>query len=133
MAKPVSNEPPTSGGQEINYLSWAVHSSTTFTIEEGSGFNIQAEFQAPVDTVTWPAFWLNGADTWPPEIDLAEWKASSEIQSIDMEYDSPDNFHAVRTEIRDEDGSNTSVSFYLYDTEVTTQYGRGYVRKPLYL
>lgn len=74
VAKPVSNEAPTSGGQEIHYLSGAVHSATTFTVEAGSGFNVAAEFQAPVRKGTWPAFWLNGANTWPPEIDMAEWK-----------------------------------------------------------
>ncbi|KAL4894966.1 hypothetical protein BDV59DRAFT_191966 [Aspergillus ambiguus] len=133
-AKPVSSQSPTSGGQEINYLSGAIHSATSFTVEAGSGFDIQAEFQAPTTTGTWPAFWLNGADTWPPEIDLAEWKgtgdisfntfnSSSEVQALDIEYPSPDYFHTVKAEIRDEDGSNISVKFYLDGTEVTTQYG----------
>ncbi|KAH8425185.1 glycoside hydrolase family 16 protein [Aspergillus melleus] len=144
VAKRVSGEEPTSGGQEINYLSGAVHSATTFTVEEGSGFNIEAEFQAPVGTGTWPAFWLNGANTWPPEIDLAEWKgtgdisfntfnSSSEVQALDTEYPSPDDFHTIRTEIRDEDGSNISVAFYLDDKLLTTQYGGEYVGKPLHL
>ncbi|EAU33891.1 conserved hypothetical protein [Aspergillus terreus NIH2624] len=149
VAKPVSGQPPTSGGQEINYLSGAIHSATSFTVEAGSGFDIQAEFQAPTATGTWPAFWLNGADTWPPEIDIAEWKGmyplnfeglrlmgigtgdisfntfntSSEVQAHDIEYPSPDNFHTVKAEIRDEDGSNISVKFFLDGTEVTTQYG----------
>ncbi|XHG04517.1 hypothetical protein AWENTII_007783 [Aspergillus wentii] len=74
VAKPVSGQPATSGGQEINYLSGAVHSTKTFTVEKGSGFDIQGEFQATTTKGTWPAFWLNGADSWPPELDLAEWK-----------------------------------------------------------
>ncbi|KAG2417687.1 hypothetical protein HFD88_008906 [Aspergillus terreus] len=159
VAKPVSGQPPTSGGQEINYLSGAIHSATSFTVEAGSGFDIQAEFQAPTATGTWPAFWLNGADTWPPEIDIAEWKGmyplnfeglrlmgigtgdisfntfntSSEVQAHDIEYPSPDNFHTVKAEIRDEDGSNISVKYFLDGTEVTTQYGAEYVGKPLNL
>ncbi|GES63830.1 putative glycoside hydrolase [Aspergillus terreus] len=159
VAKPVSGQPPTSGGQEINYLSGAIHSATSFTVEAGSGFDIQAEFQAPTATGTWPAFWLNGADTWPPEIDIAEWKGmyplnfeglrlmalgtgdisfntfntSSEVQAHDIEYPSPDDFHTVKAEIRDEDGSNISVKFFLDGTEVTTQYGAEYVGKPLNL
>ncbi|KAF9891830.1 hypothetical protein FE257_003315 [Aspergillus nanangensis] len=144
VAKPVSGQPPTSGGQEINYLSGAVHSTDPITVEAGSGFNIQAEFQATTATGTWPAFWLNGDWTWPPEIDMAEWKgsgdisfntfnSSSEVQALDVEYPSPDDFHTVRTEIRDIDGSNISVKFFLDDTEVTTQYGADYVGKPLNL
>jgi beta-glucanase (GH16 family) len=74
VAKPVSGQPPTKSGGKINYLSGAVHSARTFTVKAGSGFDIQAEFQAPTARGTWPAFWLNGANTWPPEIDLAEWK-----------------------------------------------------------
>jgi beta-glucanase (GH16 family) len=74
VAKKVTGQPATSAGQEINYLSGAVHSKNTVTVEAGSGFDIEAEFQATTDRGTWPAFWLNGADSWPPEIDMAEWK-----------------------------------------------------------
>lgn len=74
VAKPVSGQPPTSGGIQIHYLSGTVHAKRTFTVEAGSGFDIQAEFQAPVARGTWLAFWLTGADSWPPEIDLAVWK-----------------------------------------------------------
>jgi hypothetical protein len=55
------------------------------------------------------------------------------VQAHDIEYPSPDNFHTVKAEIRDEDGSNISVKFFLDGTEVTTQYGAEYVGKPLNL
>lgn len=55
------------------------------------------------------------------------------MQAHDIEYPSPDNFHTVKAEIRDEDGSNISVKFFLDGTEVTTQYGAEYVGKPLNL
>lgn len=74
VAKPTTGQPPASGGLKINYLSGAVHSKKTFTVEAGSGFDIEAEFQATTGKGTWPAFWLNGAENWPPEIDMAEWK-----------------------------------------------------------
>lgn len=51
----------------------------------------------------------------------------------DVSYPSPDEFHSVRTEIRDEDGSNISVKFYMDDQLVTTQYGSNYVGEPLHL
>lgn len=74
IAKPTSGQPPTSGGTAIHYLSGTVHASQTFTVSAGSGFDIQAEFQATTTKGTWPAFWLTGVDSWPPEIDIAEWK-----------------------------------------------------------
>ncbi|PKY00067.1 putative glycoside hydrolase [Aspergillus campestris IBT 28561] len=144
VAKPASGQPPTKGGDEIHYLSGAVHSKDTFTVEAGSGFDISVELQATVDKGTWPAFWLNGAESWPPEIDLAEWKgtgdisfntfnSSSEVEEHNTEYASPDDFHTVKTEIRDVDGTNISVQFYLDDTLMATQHGGEYVGKPLHL
>ncbi|PWY65603.1 putative glycoside hydrolase [Aspergillus heteromorphus CBS 117.55] len=144
VAKPVTGQPPTSSGVAINYLSGTVYAAQTFTVEAGSGFDIQAEFQAPTEKGTWPAFWLTGVDSWPPEIDLAEWKGtgdisfntfntSSEVEAVNVDYPSPDEFHTVRGEIRDEDGSNISVKFYLDGELVTTEYGEDYIGKPLYL
>ncbi|KAL1987575.1 hypothetical protein VTN96DRAFT_3175 [Rasamsonia emersonii] len=144
IAKPTSGQPPTSSGIAIHYLSGTVHAAQTFTVSAGSGFDFQAEFQAPTARGTWPAFWLTGVDSWPPEIDIAEWKGdgdisfntfntSSAVEAVNVPYNSPDDFHTVKAEIRDEDGSNISVKFYLDDSLVTTQYGADYVGKPLYL
>ncbi|KAJ1713099.1 glycoside hydrolase [Aspergillus flavus] len=144
VAKPTSGQPATSGGQEINYLSGAVHSKNTFTVEAGSGFDIEADFQATTDKGTWPAFWLNSAATWPPEIDMAEWKGtgqltfnvfntSSEVMNHNTDYPSPSDFHKVKTQIRAENDADIMVKYFLDDVEVTTQYGADYVGKPLYL
>lgn len=62
-------------------LSGAVHSARTFTVKAGSGLDIEAEFQAPTARGTWPAFWLNGAHSWPPEIDIAEWKGLLHLET----------------------------------------------------
>ncbi|EAW13251.1 uncharacterized protein ACLA_016970 [Aspergillus clavatus NRRL 1] len=69
---------------------------------------------------------LNGAETWPPAIDMAEWKGtgdisfntfntSSEVQALEIAYSSPDEFHSIRTEI------------------LTTQFAGDYIGKPLHL
>ena len=70
---------------------------------------------------------VNGAD----HIDKIQ--SSSEVQELNTEYPSPDDFHTVKTEIRDVDGTNISVQFYLDDTLMATQYGGEYVGKPLHL
>ncbi|KAE8385387.1 concanavalin A-like lectin/glucanase domain-containing protein [Aspergillus alliaceus] len=144
LAKPVKGQEPTSGGQEINYLSGAVHSKNTFTVEAGSGFDIEGEFQATTDKGTWPAFWFNSAKTWPPEIDMAEWKGSgqltfnvfntsSEVMNHNVDYPLPKEFHKIKTQIRAENDADIWVKYFLDDVEVTTQYGKDYIGKPLYL
>lgn len=144
-AEPVTGEPP-AGDDEIpiNYLSGAVHAKEQFTVAAGGGYDFSAEFIAPVAQGTWPAFWLTGANSWPPEIDLAEWKGSgdisfntfntsSEVTALDVEYPSPDDWHSVLAEIRDVDGSSISVDFYLDGTWVTQQFGSGFIDAPLWL
>ncbi|KAL3470352.1 concanavalin A-like lectin/glucanase domain-containing protein [Aspergillus californicus] len=138
-AEPVSGEE-----SPINYLSGAIHAKSTFTVDEGGGYDLTAEFIAPVSKGTWPAFWLNAASGWPPEIDIAEWKGSgqisfntfntsSEVAALDVDYPSPTEWHSVKVELRDENGSDISVKFYLDGELVATQYARDYVGQGLRL
>lgn len=60
-------------------------------------------------------------------------QTSSEVKALDVNYPSPGNFHKIKTEIRDVDGKNISVKFYLDGKLITTQYGRNYIGKPLHL
>lgn len=64
---------------------------------------------------------------------LTSGQTSSSVEAKNLEYDSPDNFHTVKAEIRDEDGSNISVKFYLDGILMTTQYGSDYIDEPLWL
>ncbi|KAJ5988964.1 hypothetical protein N7481_004174 [Penicillium waksmanii] len=132
------------GASDYAYDSGTVYAKQQFTVEAGGGLDFSAQFIAPVETGTWPAFWLNGVNSWPPEIDVAEWKgsgdisfntfnSSSEVQAKDVEYPSPTDYHRVLAELRDEDGSNVSVNFYLDGTLITTQYASGLVGQPLNL
>ncbi|KAL4939089.1 hypothetical protein BDV06DRAFT_199528 [Aspergillus oleicola] len=139
-AEPVSSDED----ESIHYLSGTIHAKSTFTVEVGGGYDISAEFIAPVTTGTWPAFWLNAASGWPPEIDVAEWKGSGkisfntfntsdEVSALDVDYPSPEEWHSVRAEIRDENGADVAVGFYLDGELVTTQYARDYVGQGLRL
>jgi beta-glucanase (GH16 family) len=137
-------EPVTGQEDPIHYLSGAIHAKSTFTVVAGGGYDVKAEFIAPVDRGTWPAFWLNAASGWPPEIDVAEWKGSGkisfntfntsdEVTALDIDYPEPTQWHSVRAELRDENGVDVRVKFFLDDREVTTQYGREYIGKGLRL
>ena len=142
-AEPVSDE-PANGDIPINYRSGAIHAKDTFTVKAGGGYDFSAEFLAPVERGTWPAFWLTGVDSWPPEIDIAEWKGSgdisfntfntsSEVTALDVAYPNPGDWHSVNAEIRAVDDSAISVEFYLDGTLTARQYGANFVDAPLWL
>lgn len=132
------------GASDYAWDSGTVYAKQQFTVEAGGGLDFSVDFIATVDKGTWPAFWLNGVNSWPPEIDIAEWKgsgdisfntfnSSSEVEAKDVEYTSPTEFHAVKAELRDENGADVSVNFYLDGSLVTTQYAGGLVGEPLNL
>ncbi|KAF4340870.1 pectate lyase C [Fusarium beomiforme] len=131
-------EPRDDQQDPIHYLSGAIHAKATFAVTVGGGYDISAEFNAPVSRGTWPAFWLNAASGWPPEIDIAEWKGSGkisfntfntsdEVTALDRDYPNPQEWHSVRAELRDENGHDVRVKFFLDGVEQTTQYGRDYI------
>lgn len=132
------------GESDYKYDSGTVFAKQQFTVEKSGGLDFSADFLAPVETGTWPAFWLNGVNSWPPEIDIAEWKgtgdisfntfnASDEVAAMDVDYPSPSDFHTVLAELRDENGSDVSINFHLDGSLVTTQYAGGLVGQPLNL
>lgn len=99
----------------INYRSCTVYANQHFVVEEGGGLDFEADFIAPVDQGTWPAFWLTAAEGWPPEIDMAEWKgsglisfntfnASDQVDALDRDYRDPGNWHTVKAQLRDHSG-----------------------------
>lgn len=40
-------------------------------------WDISGQFKVPTQKGTWPAFWITGADSWPPESDFMEFKGST--------------------------------------------------------
>ncbi len=146
-AKRVDGEKPAShGGKQIpiRYLSSAVHAKEHFNVSRGEGYDFSGEFRAPTTKGTWPVFWLTAVEGWPPEVDMAEWKGSgkisfnkfntsSQVRARDVAYPDPGGFHKILCEVRDQNGRDVSVWFSMDGKVVETQYGKGYVGKPLYL
>ncbi|KAF2730637.1 hypothetical protein EJ04DRAFT_555300 [Polyplosphaeria fusca] len=146
-AQKVSGQKPaTHGGKQIaiNYLSGAVGAKQHFTIPAGGGLAFSGSFRATTTKGTWPAFWLTAVNGWPPEIDMAEWKGSGKISfntfntsSVvgwkDVAYPNADAFHDIRCEVRDANGRDARVQFWMDGVLQATQWGREYVGKPFYL
>ena len=146
-AQPVKGQPPaTHGGKQIaiNYLSGAVGAKQHFTVPKGGGLIFSGSFQATTTKGTWPAFWLTAVNGWPPEVDMAEWKGSGKISfntfntsSVlgwkDVAYSNPGQFHDIRCQLKDMNGKDVQVKYWMNGVEVTTHYGKDYTEKPLYL
>lgn len=134
------------GDSDYAYTSGTVYAKQHFTVEADGGLDFQANFVAPVEEGCWPAFWLDGVNSWPPEIDLAEWKGdgkisfntfntSSVVAAQDYTYSTPTTaWHTILVELRaEDDGSTLKASFYINDELFTTQYGDAMVGEPFYM
>ncbi|KAF8848796.1 glycoside hydrolase family 16 protein [Acephala macrosclerotiorum] len=134
---PASGEKPASSGGKsipIRYLSGTVHAKEQFNVSRSGGYDFGAEFKAATTKGTWPVFWLTAVDGWLPE---AEWKGngkvgfntfdtSKEVKARNTKYDSPGDWHRFKTEVRDENGRDLAVEFFMDRMEVVRQVGRGF-------
>ncbi|WP_328994651.1 family 16 glycosylhydrolase [Kribbella sp. NBC_01245] len=62
----------------IRYHSGTVHSKMHVVInDQYPDWEVKGEFSAPSARGTWPAFWLTGVNSWPPESDILEFKGDN--------------------------------------------------------
>lgn len=62
----------------ITFHSGAIHAKDQIKVSsELPYWEISGDFKAPVTPSSWPAFWITGASSWPPEIDVLEFKGTS--------------------------------------------------------
>ncbi|KFZ07387.1 hypothetical protein V501_06524 [Pseudogymnoascus sp. VKM F-4519 (FW-2642)] len=142
-AAPTTGQAPTSGGLAIHYLSGTIYAKEYFTVAANGGYDFTGDFLASTAKGTWPAFWLTGANSWPPEIDLAEWKGSGKISfnslginnqwiTKDVAYSSA-SWHTLKMEVRDLNGVDVQTKFYMDGVLQATQTGNAMVGKPFWL
>jgi hypothetical protein len=74
----VSSHLDAGGRPPIHYRSGALHSVRPVTIA-ARRMHLGVDAQLPAEKGTWPAIWLTGVDSWPPEIDLAEYLGSNQV------------------------------------------------------
>lgn len=130
---------------KINYHSGAIHSKETFTVnDQYPNWEIRGEFQAPTRGGTWPAFWLNGAWTWPPEIDIVEFKGSntnwfntfrtsSDVSTYKNNVSNAANqWHQYRIWMTKVSNTNVDIHFYI-DGNWKAKHTANFVGKPFHL
>ncbi|GGA66466.1 hypothetical protein GCM10008015_03960 [Flavobacterium palustre] len=62
----------------ITFHSGAIHAKDQIKVtSELPYWEISGDFKAPITPSSWPAFWITGAWSWPPEVDILEFKGTS--------------------------------------------------------
>ncbi|CAG8634157.1 26011_t:CDS:2, partial [Gigaspora rosea] len=63
------------GGEKFNYLSGTIYAKELIEMNsQYPSYSISGDFKAPTIKGTWPAFWITCSSSWPPEVDILEFK-----------------------------------------------------------
>ncbi|KAK6358993.1 hypothetical protein TWF696_000165 [Orbilia brochopaga] len=130
----------------IWYWSGAVHAKSTIVInDQFPNYEIRGEFKAPTKKGTWPAFWLTGTQSWPPEIDILEFKGttnnwfntfrtSSDVSTTQVTVsDAATNWHQYRIWASKANANDVTVHFYVDGVWKGQHNAAGFVGKPMWL
>jgi hypothetical protein len=128
----------------IRYHSGAVNTKHRVLItDQYPQYEVKGDFQAPSASGTWPAFWLTGVNSWPPESDILEFKGdnrnwfntfrtSSDVSSTIVPVSSPGNWHNYRVWINKVNATDVDIHYYL-DGTWKAVHRANFVNKPMYV
>ncbi|AOZ98909.1 glycoside hydrolase family 16 protein [Flavobacterium commune] len=133
----------------ITFHSGAIHAKDQIKVtSELPYWEISGDFKAPITPSSWPAFWITGAWSWPPEVDILEFKGTSSTlqNTVTGPAWNQTVWTSVLTSIPDaattwhnykltmEKVSNTDVLVKMYiDGSLKTSATKDYVGKPFWL
>jgi len=130
----------------IRYHSGAIHAKDQVLVnDQFPNYEVRGEFQAPSARGTWPAFWLTGVNSWPPESDILEYKgdarnwfntyknASGGWSNTIVNVSSPGSWHEYRVWISKAGATNVSIDYYLDGQWMGRHVGANFVGKPMWL
>jgi hypothetical protein len=133
---------PVSGQGNIHYYSAAIHAKQQVLVnDQYPNWEVRCDLQCPSARGTWPAFWLNGAWTWPPEADIAEFKGnnvnwqntfrtSSDVSTVKTTVSSPGSWHTYKAWIQKVSSTNVQIHYYV-DGVWKAQHTANFVGKPM--
>ena len=128
----------------IHYHSGAIHAREQVLVNDTyPNYEVRGEFQAPAVRGSWPAFWLTGAWSWPPESDVLEFKGdnrnwfntfrtSSDVSSSVVAVGSPGSWHSYRIWMTKVSSTNVDIHYYL-DGVWKAKHTANFVGKPMWL
>ena len=128
----------------IHYHSGAVNTKLHILVnDQFPNWEVRGDFQVPTVTGSWPAFWLTGVNSWPPESDIMEFKGtatnwqntfrtSSDVGSILTNVSAAGSWHTYRAWITKVSATNVDIHYYI-DGVWKGAHNASFVGKPLYV
>ena len=129
----------------IKYHSGAIHARDQIVInDQFPSYEIKGEFQAPTVRGAWPAFWLTGVNSWPPESDILEYKGDTrnwfntfrtpgDISTTTVNVATPSAWHEYRVWITKVNATDIDIHYYIDGAWRCQHRAAGYVGKPMSL
>jgi hypothetical protein len=127
----------------IRYHSGAIHAKAHVVVnDQYPQWEVKGEFQAPSARGTWPAFWLTGANSWPPESDILEYKGDARnwFNTYDGGWDNtivpvsnPGAWHTYRAWIAKVSATDADIHYYLDGTWVGQHRASNFVGAPMWI
>lgn len=130
----------------IRYHSGAIHARQQILVnDQFPNWEVKGEFQAPSARGTWPAFWLTGVNSWPPESDILEFKgdgrnwfntyknASGGWSNTIVSVSNPGAWHGYRAWITKVNANDVDIHYYLDGNWVGQHRGANFTNRPFWL
>jgi hypothetical protein len=129
----------------IRYHSGAIHAKDQIVVtDQFPNYEVRGEFQAPSARGTWPAFWLTGVNSWPPESDILEFKGdtrnwfntfrtSSDVSSTIVGVSDPAAWHTYRVWMTKVNATDVDIHYYLDGQWKAAHRAANFVGKPLWI
>lgn len=129
----------------IHYHSGAIHALNPVVVtSQYPNYEVKGDFQVPAEVGAWPAFWLTGVNTWPPESDILEFKGNStnwyntfrsatDVSTTKVNVSSPGGWHEYRAWITMVNSTDVDIDYYLDGVWQAVHHGTGFVGQPMWL
>lgn len=130
----------------IRYHSGAIHARQHVLVsDQFPNWEVKGEFQAPSARGSWPAFWLTGVNSWPPESDILEYKgdsrnwantfrnASGGWSNTIISVSNPGSWHGYRAWITKVNATDVDIHYYIDGTWIGQHRGANFVNKPMWI
>ncbi len=106
-------------------------------------WDVSGQFKVPAQIGAWPAFWMTGADSWPPESDFMEFKGSDGcnqntynghwLTHITPVPTAGSDWHTYRVVARLIDSTNVNFYYFIDKTMESKQTSTTFVDSPCWL